>query len=1210
MDIKRLFVFLMVGIFMISMASAYEFDNVKHYDPVTREVTINNCNLWVGVCLIEGAKIGKARLNTPLNVDVPTGYQKVAEFDLWAYMDYNDIIKNIDLYDLNEEDWENHKFQRDFDLKYKSFRNVMVDDYELVCVDDPNSLNGTQVCVNEIVGDHIEKVEDWRKVTSAVLKKNEVVTVGIFTEVYYNDHVEWIPSFYGIEVGEWASWTSNLNTSLISSYIFNESSGNLIDMYGSNDMANTGVDYEQDSPIPFSYLYVVGDKSEDASFSLPTVNNVYTYNFVSYISANTSNGVFFEWATGSRNNVISLQWGAVDDGDFLITTKVSGWENGAMANVTRDLYDEQWIMWTLIHDTDTDIFSLYMNATKVYTYAPATEKPSYATGGYLTLGGHQSTELYNGSFDSFSMWNRALNQSEITYLFNNGLFLEVWQYEDPDKSPSITLNSPTENASYNTLQTITFNFTAYDDIELVDVKLYVNAGLNQTNASGINNTNYLFDLELSDGEYLVYGKATDNGSFETTTETINITIDTTPFIDFLTPPTLVNYANITQEYIPMKVNVSTPYFYNLSYDLFNVNGTAYTQYYETETYDINFTDMPDAHYHYNVTICTTTNKCNSTETRHINHDATSPTITNALNLSDQATFSLPINSTWNYTASDDHIDSCYYNTTDHATEVITCNVSIGTEWATGGNKTVMYCANDTFGNEGCLTDYVLISYIQETQAESQDPTVEGLTVTWNLTVNLSNIPTTTAYIVVNDTLIYPATTTTAGTNGYIFEFVKEIPDNWGNTTGNILDWFWNYTIVGVVTHESTDTDNITVYELAIDDCSVYGEVILDFSLYDEELGFLVNETAGANVEIDLILTSQANSSISLTYNHTWVNESNPQVCIPNNVLNDTQYEINFTIGFDSTDRVWEFYYLDSGTLNSTKVFDTQTDYTINLMDLKTVDSTSFLFNYFDVDGLAVDRSIVHVYRKYIGSGVFFEVERGKGDQNGDTIVHLVEEDVIYYFVISLDGTVLHTSSTYTALCQETPCTIQIEASGGSAVFDDDWDLVDDGAYSISSSASTRETVLSYATTGASTWNYTVYRYESDGSYTALNTSSSTGTSGTITLNVPQSAGNVSFFASVVKDDEFVNSEWVNFEAKAQDYIGTILSLFLAGLLILSLGLMSVSKGGITIVWVMLGVIISSFLGLMTTELSTGVSVVVYLCLAGGMILWKLTRRRN
>jgi len=72
----------------------------------------------------------------------------------------------------------------------------------------------------------------------------------------------------------------------------------------------------------------------------------------------------------------------------------------------------------------------------------------------------------------------------------------------------------------------------------------------------------------------------------------------------------------------------------------------------------------------------------------------------------------------------------------------------------------------------------------------------------------------------------------------------------------------------------------------------------------------------------------------------------------------------------------------------------------------------------------------------LGEGTFREVERAREDQNGDTIVHLVEEDVIYYFIITQNGEVLHTSSTYTALCQQTPCTIQIEASGGIGNFPD------------------------------------------------------------------------------------------------------------------------------------------------------------------------------
>jgi hypothetical protein len=332
--------------------------------------------------------------------------------------------------------------------------------------------------------------------------------------------------------------------------------------------------------------------------------------------------------------------------------------------------------------------------------------------------------------------------------------------------------------------------------------------------------------------------------------------------------------------------------------------------------------------------------------------------------------------------------------------------------------------------------------------------------------------------------------------------------------------------------------------------------------------------------------------------------------MPSGVLNNSEYLIDLTMGFSSTDHVWEFYYLDDGILNSTKRFDGQTNSTIDLMDLLTADSTSFLFNYFDRDGLPVEDALVHVYRKYIGDGQFKEVERARADLNGDTIVHLVEEDVIYYFLITQYGVPLYTTSTYTALCQATPCTIQIEASEQSAVFPTDWDLLDGGAYYFDSVAGTRMVNLTYSLNESSTMTLTVYKYESDGSYTSIVTNSSTGLSGTILVYVPQASGNVSFFGKIERDGVFINSKWIDFEEKAQDRFGSALSIFLAILIILSLGLMAVTEGAGTIAMVVLGIVLSAFMGLITVSLSTGTNVVVYLIIAGGILIWKLSRGKR
>jgi hypothetical protein len=161
---KKIYVaMLLLGMVMLSLSSvsALEFDNVKSYNSDTREVTIKNS---FGL----GADIGKARLNTPINYKVAPGYQKVAEFDLWVYQDYNDIIKSIDFYDKNKVDWEKNKLSKNYDIKFKTYKNVLVDDFEKKCSIDEKRLNKTQICQDVKIGSHYEIKEFWEKLTPKI----------------------------------------------------------------------------------------------------------------------------------------------------------------------------------------------------------------------------------------------------------------------------------------------------------------------------------------------------------------------------------------------------------------------------------------------------------------------------------------------------------------------------------------------------------------------------------------------------------------------------------------------------------------------------------------------------------------------------------------------------------------------------------------------------------------------------------------------------------------------------------------------------------------------------------------------------------------------------------------------------------------------------------------------------------------------------------
>lgn len=988
-----------------------------------------------------------------------------------------------------------------------------------------------------------------------------------------------------------------------------------------------------------------------------TMSLLYNLSYYSGMNNNFSDVRFLDYTTES------------EELNFTIMNKVDG--DHAMIRFNNKNVSNAWMYYgNSLAGTSTESFdNLYWNAVIGYTFDNGNTNDDTSTGNNAVNTG--ATWTANGVLGGAYILDGTNDYITIpnlqNYLDKDTGTLSMWFYADDDHS--VAEGFPFEHYSSNQDRLYFSYYNGYLTFAYMDglinkgsikhqvnygewvhvsgtwankrLKLYVNGELvNQstgdavvvsfTSSNGYNighasqSNNRFFDGNVDD--ILIHTTNLSETQIkylaETTQPNFTVGAEEQPYgsisVDFVTPPTPVNYANVSAGEITVRVNASyeNSSLTNISYDFYLENGSVISEVYPNETYEINIT-LPDGHHHYNVTICGTetigsTIVCGSTETRHLNHDTQNPILSNAENLTDLVTLTVPINSTWSYNVTDANLDSCYYNTSENSTyTIVTCNASIITEWQSGGNKTIQYCANDTLSNYDCNTDYIYIYYITYEQANEPESIAEGFDATFNLTLNMTSIPSTTASLIINNT-VYAPDTTQSSTNGYYFEKTITIPDGWGNSTGILQDWYWNYSISGVV-DASTTTDNITVYELAIDDCSSYSDVIFNFTLRDEETNEPINESAGANVEVDLTLTSKTNSNVYLTYSNTWMDENNPQICLPTNVLNNSQYWVDLTVGYSSTDHVWEFYYIDSGTLNATKtieLFNGHTTSNISLRDLLTTDSTSFLFNYFDQDGLAVNDAIVHVMRKYIGNGEFLEVERSKADENGDTIVHLVEEDVIYFFYITQYGQLLYTSSTYTALCQSTPCTIQIEASGESASFDTDWDLIDGGAYTVSSIAGSREVNLTFDLNDTSEMNLTIYKYNSDGSYLPVISDTVTASSGSVIVTVPQGAGNVSFFASVYQDDDFINSEWVDFEEKAQDRLGITLSLLIAGLIILSLGLIAVSEGAGTIIFIILGVALSGFLGIMTIQLSTGVNVVVYLVVAGGILLWKLTGGRR
>lgn len=555
----------------------------------------------------------------------------------------------------------------------------------------------------------------------------------------------------------------------------------------------------------------------------------------------------------------------------------------------------------------------------------------------------------------------------------------------------------------------------------------------------------------------------------------------------------------------------------------------------------------------------------------------------------------------NYSATDITLDSCWYNTNENSTNTtFTCNTIQDVSFGSIGEKRINFFANDSGGRVS--EDNVTFDLILFSQSTDKNITAEGDMVTYTLIVNMSSIPSFSANLTFNGDS-NSASASTQLSNSRVFTYFLDVPEGAGNATGKLATWNWSFQIDGF--NFSTDLQNQTVYSVEIDDCTTYGDIILNMTLREENTRNVINASEGSNIELDLAISNPNNPSQNWQFSNTWTDEAEAVVCVPDGLLNNTEYQLDFVAEYGATDRVTEFYYLDNGTLDNTQVLDSLTNKTISLYSLLIADSTTFLFEFLDQDSIEVPNAIAHVYRQYIGEGVFEEVERGKQDNNGETHIHLVEEDVIYFFRVSLEGEVLFTSATYNAKCLSSPCAITLTASTETPQFDtDNWQLFGDGGeYVFFSDETTRTVYINFTTPEPSSINLTVGKQDYTGQITAIGSQTALSTGGTLSVVVPQSAGNVTYYAIVYKDSEFISYDFVDFSTPASAYYGTT-GTVMGSLLLVALILMGAAEGILLFVFIIIAFILVAAL----TLLELGYYAIVGFICAVAILIWKLIKR--
>jgi len=1192
---KKLLIFLLMAVLLVGTISAFEFDNIKSYNPLTREVTIKNA---FGL----GDDIAKVKLNTPLVYRVPRGYQKVAEFNVSSYGEYKSFINRIKLYD-KRKGLKEITTERKLDFKYKDYEDVVVDDYAQKCSLVMNKITGneTQVCENIIIGSHTEKRVVWRDFNNTIPKGK--ITIGIFTEVKKGDNVEWIPNFAGVEVTEWATWTEDLNTGLVSYYKLDKTSGAVIDELGVNNLANhNGVTRGATGKINKSFYFDGSDDYTEGTLNTPfsvtkprAIALWYKPNAfadASYIFNYGSSAQGDAQLSLSEKSGNVLETGIVEDG--------VAWKGTVSGTTT--ISNGNWYF-VVINYYANKTLSMHINGGDKVS---VTTTASASSTGHIVFG----TSIYHGSattdtarhinayLDEIGIWNRTLTESEISDLYNNGDGITY------TKRLKISLLSPI-NYYNSTISSIDFSANVSDPygLGIANVSLYIDGVINQTNSSGVEGI-YNFSVSgFSDGDHNWSVKAVDSTKNENSESEVRyFNVDTTPIITISSPTSNTNYSTSN-----IWFNATSQV--NVDYWVINYNGTNITIDDQSGTSLSKLLNVNDGTY--NLTIYANNSNNGAwgvnNSIKNFMVDATPPTISVTSPTGTYGYLYEDYNLTLNTTITDTNLDTCWYSYNGE-NKTFSCSSGVlSTEYfnyTKGVNNLIVY-ANDTAGNENSTSVSWDYSIFQDNMTYA--PTITTLTVgTYELEINYSSSIWDGISAVINYNGTNYGSTKTENGDNVNFNATLTIPAVSNSTT---FSFYWIIFLTN-----STGTYNYTspmhsqtVIPFSIDDCSVNSVLLYNFTIRDENSQNILNGT-GNNTEgkVDISVYSPLTREVVDTYSHSYKKTNPFQVCVSSNLSGREQFELEALIEYSANNYRTEYYNIKNKTLNNNSL-----NSQVNLYDVLTSQSQPFKIILKDASYLAISDATIEIHRRYIDEGVYKIVEIPKTDSNGETSASLVTDSVIYKFVIKKDKKTLATFKDVRAYCQNpsiTTCTINLNTFA-TGVTVPDYYQAEDLNYTIEYNKNTRTIRTQFIVPSGTSSVVKLVVEKTDALGTEVCTKTITGDEGVLTCEIPKSIGNETIIAKVYKDGSFEGSGSIKLDQSSSDIYGGIV-VFLALFVFLSLLGAGLSDNPVfTIIFLFVGLIILFAMNLVTNNGFIGkTATILWIMVAIILVLIKGARR--
>ena len=562
----KIFILIFCMILLVGTVSAVEWNDKLTYSDDDLKVSWEN---WWGL----GKTIGTVELKSHPTVNYIKKVGAGNPVTMWYdFTDWEYSENGLGVIEFTDER-TGEKIDRDYSYVYwgDKIRNVYGKG------ECSLSVNGTQTCETIVIG--TETYKDWLPYNSKDIPK-ENIRIGIKVEVKKNDYVDGVWEIVGKKVSLHAGWQESWNVNMMAywklddDYVDATVNGLSLTNVNSSTFAtgiiNNGSDLELSSE---QYLTrVTGDLYPTLPF---TINA-----WIKPESTGSLQQIITKWADTAGRARYAIRVNA--DRTLLVNVRqTSGDSRSVTSSILASAGD--WLMVTFV--ANSTHLLIYINGTEDGTTTLTALYDDAEQPLYIGTQGNALGSFFDGVIDEIFIANRTWNASEILDLYNaqkDGLASGSYT---TDFGPVAILNSPI-NTFNTTNQTIFFNGSVTSPLGVTNISLILDGIFNETNSSGINDTDYLFTKIIEDGDHnWTYESCNINGCLNATTR--NFTIDSiNPEINVTSPTGIIDFHEINTN-LSLNWTVSDEHLNSCWYDY---NGTNITVTCLDNQTNINITD--------------------------------------------------------------------------------------------------------------------------------------------------------------------------------------------------------------------------------------------------------------------------------------------------------------------------------------------------------------------------------------------------------------------------------------------------------------------------------------------------------------------------------------------------------------------------------------------------------------------------------------------